>query len=516
MPEEVKIDSNVTGLRYAEEVSPKVLPATPEWIALDPNEYPEGFGGELTLLSRRPISEDRQEKKGVTVDLDVSGGFSADLTMTNLSDLFQGFFLADFRDKDDTTVATVDGAGNDYEPASGGDSFVAGDVIFAKGFADAANNGVKLVTGTPVAASVPVTDVGLVTAATQTGIISRVGYQFGSGEVDIDDTGNFPALIRVAGTKDFTTLGLNIGEWIYIGGDLTAEKFVTTANNGFARIRVIAPTRIDFDKTDNTLVSEVGAGLTIRIYFGRVLKNEIGTLIKRRTYNLERSLGVPNTDNPNDVQGEYITGAIGSEMSINLATTDKITADMAFLGQESEQRSAATGLKGGNRPVLVDTDAINTVNDFSRLKMAVHTDANSVATPLFAFVREATVNINNNLTPNKAITVFGAFAITAGLFTVSGSLEAYFTTVDSVAAVRNNSDITLDFIVVKGNKGISVDLPLLALGDGRLNVTIDEPIIVPLTFTAATGAKIDTNLNHTMMMSFYDYLPDAADLEDQT
>lgn len=501
-----KIDSNVTGLRYAEEASLKTLPGSPVWHPLEPNSYND-FGGQLTKIARNPINPSRQRKKGVVTDLEASGGFQSDLTQENLQDLLQGFFFADFRRKGEEAATNIDGTNDEFDVASTA-GFYVGSLVFSSGHADAANNGLHYIDAVTTNTSLGTTS-NLVNDASPDGTLVVVGFQGATADLEIDATGTLPALISTA--KDLTELGLVEGEWVYIGGDLAATKFATAANNGFKRVRSIAANRIEFDKSEQAMVTDDGSGKTIQVFLGRALKNETGALIKRRTYQLERTLGAPDDSNPSQIQAEYLVGAVANELKINVPTAEKITTELSFVGLDFEQRDAATGVKTGTRPALTEADAFNTSSDVTRLNMAVIVDGNEAPSPLFAFVTEMSVMINNNVSAAKAVGVLGGFDTITGTFAVSGNITAYFSDVAAIEAVRANSNVTLDFNVVKNNAGIVCDLPLIALGDGRASVEQDQAITIPLSMDAATAAAIDTNLDYTMMMVFFDYLPDAAE-----
>jgi hypothetical protein len=196
---------------------------------------------------------------------------------------------------------------------------------------------------------------------------------------------------------------------------------------------------------------------------------------------------------------------------MNIATADKMTFDLSFMGLDVEQRTGATGLKASSsRPDLVESEAYNSSNDVKRIEMAEVIAGDEAPTPIFGFIQELSITLDNNLTVNKAVGTLGGFDVTAGRFTVSGTLTAYFDNISAMQAIRANLDITLDSHMVKDNQGISIDLPLVTLGDGKPNVESDTAITIPLSFEAATGAKVHPTLNHTMMMMFWGYLPDIA------
>lgn len=621
MVDAVKIDSNVTGLRIAEEASFKVLPGTPIWTPLEPNSYSD-FGGEVTTVARNPINASRQRKKGVVTDLDASGGFESDLTQTNLQDVLQGFFFADLRRKNDVgddrqprragiagefedylvtdidttadtitvdsrvAVSAVIGVGGtgyavgdvveivdanatvkarfiitgvsggvvttlaltltgftgglegrteiDTGSASvstvitgGGDAALtititygnglvwqAGDILLSADQNDAANDGILNVAS--VSDNVITVSENLTTDATPAAAatLTTVGFLTASDDIDVDATLTFPAL--VASALDFTTMGLVEGEWIFIGGDGATSDYSNTVNNGFKRIRSIAAKRLEFDKSDNTMVDETASSIDVELYFGRVLKNELGSSIIRRTYQLERQLGAPDVDLPAEIQAEYIEGAVPSEFEFSVPSADKVLSNLSFIGANNSTIDGPTSLKSGTRPAIDEADAFNTSSDFSRIRMAIFADGVEAPTPLFAFGQDFSITINNNVSPNKAVGTLGAFEVTAGTFQVAGSITAYFASVAAIAAVRANNNITLDMIMVKGatgvKAGIVIDLPLITLGDGRPNVEQDQPITLPLSMDAATAALIDPDLDYTALMVFFDFLPNAADV----
>jgi len=506
-----KIDSNVTGLRYAEEICLKQLPnvaddgVDPVFYPLEPNSYSD-FGGQITTKARNPINTSRQQKKGVVTDLTASGGFTQDVTQSNLLRLMQGFMFADAREKADSqplngtavVISSVDGTAKTITLASNIAAIGANTLLLASGFALGGNNGLRLVTSNTT--GVLVVDTAVTEASPPaTARVQAVGVQGAAADLAIAYTaGSFPRLTSTA--LDFTTLGLIPGEWIYLGGDATGNSFAN--NSGFARINAIGAHFLEFDKTYWTPVTEAGTGKSVRIFTGVVIRNENDpALIVRRSYDLERTLG----NDADGVMSEHLIGSIANEFTLNYKQGDIVTADLTFMACDNTQRTGAQGLVTGDRPSLVETDAFNSVSDFARIKLSSVDPINSAPVPLFAFATDMTITIKNNASMDKALGVLGAFDISVGTFEVGGSITAYFADVLGPQAVRNNADITVDVAMVKNNSGVLIDIPLLTLGNGRLTVEQDKAIMLPLDVNGA-----QSKFGNTMLFQSFAYLPSKA------
>lgn len=515
MAQRKTIESNKTVTRLCEESSTiGVLPAASaqRWLQAEVNSYND-FGPVVSTLARAPIVDDRQQKRGVVSDVEVAAGWVSDVTRSNLTELLQGFLFADLRQK--TELVATGTTSTAYTVASGGAGFAVGSLLFGKGFAVNANNGFKVVsasTGTSVSAA------GLSAGDTSGGTIVEAGFRFGSGEVEVEVSNNIPTLSRASGSKDFTDFGLAPGEWVYLGGDSAGTRFNTAGANGYFRVRSVSASAIVFDKSQFSPAADAGSSKTIDIYFGRFLKNENDeTLIKRRTYTAERRLGSRDDASPNDLMAEYVSGCVPNECTFSLATQDKLTASLSYVGLDSsvidESVSGTLLTKVGDATIvpMEETGAYNAGRDvvYGRLAPAVNTT--SFPAPIVSNVENVSLSISNNVTPNKDVFEgVPAFEATAGSFAVSGSFTAYFIDVASFASIRGGVPMTFDLHLARDNAGLCIDVAELILSDGRPNVEADTAVKQPLSFTANSAAGLNAAVDFTLGMTFFDYLPTAA------
>lgn len=514
----LKIDSNAVSTRYAFEVCIGELPGedgsnfavdaigipeeelgatAPTFHLTEPNSFGD-FGPNFSNTERRPITDTAQIEKGVRTDLDATANFQVDLTGDNFERLAPTFFFAGYRRQPQfgrSSQETITGVASNVISGTGIDAlFTASDLIILRRFSDveddvlrtvsAVGTGTITVSGT-LADQTPATDA----------YVKRVGVASAAGDLDVDVTGAFPALTST--TLDFTTLGLVEGQWLYIGeGVSSSNSFTNAVNNGYVRVRSVAANRLELDKTQNVMVDEANTTQTVRLYFSDLIRNEpTSDLIVRNTVQIERSLGGAGF--------EYTVGCFANTLAINLTGQDKVTIDLGFLALDTTY-NADNARKVGTFPVIdTDNEAFNTVSDFARIRLA---RKDSFNTALNSFLTEATINVSNSGTAAKALGVLGAFEITRGFFTVGGNITAYFNDIASVQAVRENADVTFDFTLAKSNRAWVFDIPLVALGDGRLQVEQDTEIRIPLSFQAGR----DTELLVTMIACYFPYVPNAA------
>lgn len=506
-----KIPSNETNLAIAKESSTLgALPGSPIWYRLWPTGYPNDFGADYVRRAQEPIHPSQERYKGENVDRNIKAGYTADFSPASHFPIFDGLLYCA---PSNYSIVTVDSIASNVISVTGSTSgFAVGDIIVLENMTDPANERLALI----IASIVANTSITVISGATDetspaNATASLAGHQFSVGDVEVDASGDLPVLI--SGGTAFNTLGLTPGQWIYLGGDVATSFFSTGANNGFKRIRrLVANDTIELDKSVASMVTESGAAVALSVFYGPVFKNEQQADQVRSTYQIERNLSYINTSNPTDWQAEVVKGAVVDEFKVNINANDAITVDTTFVAIDAENIEAGDTLptESGTVVELELNRFYNASYDVKRMMLAPCSDTAETPTSVFGYVMSGDITVNNQHSVNKAVGVFGGFDITRGTLMVSGNLDVYFVTVAAKDAIKNNLDYTLDMIFAKENRGIAFDMPLVGLGDGKVAVELNQAMKIPVTFDATNGYRANANLDHTLLISVFPYLPDAA------
>ena len=623
------IDSGVVSTRIAKQTSETELPAAPIWLPVEVETY-EGTGSEVTTEAPLPISERRQPAKGAITGVSANAGFRLYANPSAQRTLYEGFLWHE-PDRKAQTATAVNGPNNTFTVADGA-GFLAGMLIWARGFGQAANNGLFQVTAAS-ATTVVVGDSLDAEAAPPAGAtLVMVGYEFASGALDvvtssgsvaarrtlifgaipaandtvqigavtytfvsaltaandvligataaasasnlmaaitagtgagttygtgttahpdvtaaagstniqveltalaagvvghsiavtvaagtritgggnltggIDAIPHLPRLERASGSLDFTTLGLVSGQAVYIGDGSATGQFATGANSGVKRVRAVAAASIQLDKSEREMQSETGTGLKVRLFFGVAVKNAKD----RQYFQMERQLGAPDDADPNAIQAQYLVGLSPGEMSIEIDSQSLVRTAFNFQGIDEELLPAGAALKSGERPAYIGEGTFNTSADVKHLNMAPVSQTEEAPDTYFGIPNSARFTLNNALNPYTGVGKATPYAINAATPEVGGNLTASFVDVAALRARRENDDVTVDAFLVKDNRGMVIDFPLVSVGGSPPEIARGEPITLSLDFTAGEATQVHDGYDHAVMMTFFDYLPDAA------
>ena len=432
-----------------------------------------------TVMSQE-LRTDRQIPDQTTVAIKAAGDINFELSFNALDDFFEEVLQGAWATKPviantaagtpisalSTTTATV---------ASGGAVFLSGMICLTTGFALAANNKTAVVassTGTTIVfpASTFTAD-----ASPQTGATIRVvGFQGASGDITATSSG------LGSTTLDFTTLGISAGDWINVGGLTGSTYFATAANNTFIRVTAIAAHALTCDNLPTGWAVDAGTGKTISIWYGDSVTN--GTTLWSST--IERTF----TDQ-NAPTFEYYTGSVTNGVNLSLSSGQIITGSAAMISQiaayQTTRVSGATDVAPPTYPVL------NATSNFGRIGVGGAT----LAGP--NYIMSATVDMNNNISPDMALGSLGAVAMNNGDFNVTGSLDVYFGDTTLLANLLNNAATSLNFIVSDVNsprESYVIDFPQVKYTSGQIGGVAKNQ---PVKQTVGYRAVLSTTFGYT-------------------
>ncbi len=467
---------------YVAEVTKGTTPASPAIQNMRLTSSPIAYTP--TRVTSNEIRADRQVADQILTKLDAGGNIGFELSFHAIDDMIAGAMQASWINNPNqavtaltTTTATV----------AAGTTFKAQMLALMSGFATAANNNLFVVSSsgstTVVFPSASFTAEASPPAAADCRV---VGFQGASGDITATATG-------LASTSlDFTTLGLNVGQWMKIGGDSAGVQFATAALNAWVRVTAIAAHALTLDNKPSGWTTDTGSGKTLQVFTGDFMTN--GTTAQSFTFERQQQdLASPTY--------EYFTGMQVDKLSLPFKASSVLTGTLAFVGMSA---TASTTRASGATDISAPTYGV--LNASSHVG-EIYENGAPAGGP--SYISEIGLDIANNLSGQFAIGSIGAIGILNGEFNVSGNLVAYFGDLTLLNQVLSDTDTSMMFRAGRsdGNReSLLFDVPSMRVsGTSPVDAKNQSRM-----FNGTFAAKMHPTLNYMLSAGRYWYLP-AAD-----
>ncbi|WP_029002723.1 phage tail tube protein [Azorhizobium doebereinerae] len=450
-------------------------------------------GNPQTTVSNE-IRSDRQVTDLILTGVQAGGNQAGELSFSAADDDFEEALQGTWLNKPSVTVLTADTEISDVSAttltvASGGAAFKAGHICLLSGFPTPANNKLaRVASATATSVVFPASTFLPETAPIPVGAVLRsVGFEGASGDIVATVTGGNALTSTVL---DFTTLGLNKGEWVKIGGGSAAASFATAANNGWARVSDISANRLSLGIVPSGWSADTGTGKALQVFAGDFLTN--GT-------NLISSAFERQYLDHSPVTYEYLTGQCIDQLSMSVQQQAIVTYEVTWLG--SNATTATTRASGASDLAAPAKQVLNASADVGRIAF----DGSAITGP--NYVMSANFSINNNLRRQNAVGSIAAIGVGNGEFSVTGTLETYFGDASILAKIMGNSLTSFDLRVGRtdgGKEKLAFDFPAIKLSSGSPSVSGKN---ADVTISAGFQAIMDPVLGYTMSVGRLWYTP---------
>jgi len=490
-------DTNRVAVGIIEEATAGTTPANPAIQALRITAASDLAYNPTTVVSNE-LRSDRQVTDLITVGAEPGGSLDMEVSYGALDTLIEGALSNDWtlnpnisNTGSDTPISDVAATTDTITVVSGGDAFKAGHLIYNTGFGVTANNGVHRVvssTSSTIVTADGLADEGTVPATAK---IKVAGFRGVAGDIVASTT---TSNRLTSTTLDFTTLGLVAGMWMKIGNDSVAgESFATAVNNDWVRIYSVVAKAILLDRVPTGWAADAGTGKTISIWIGDYIRNTNidGTINNAKSYTLEEKF----TDH-SPVTYQYLKGSVVNTLAFNAPSQAIATTSVNFMsltGSVTETR-----FSGATDVAALTNDVMNTSSNVGVLYVGT--------TPVSGpnYVTNLSLEINNNLRRNNAVSVFGTAKIGQGEFSVSGSLETYFGNYDLLVNLINNTEVSYAYPYVDNdNQVYFIDVPRIKFSTGSPSVGgKNDDVMLSLDYQ---GLR-DTTLGYTLQVQKFNYI----------
>lgn len=492
--------ANLVKLSLVREVTLGTVPATPQW---EPMRY---TGESLTGSPRTVLSDEivtgRMVADLVQVGRDVAGGVDFEWSYHRyghggLDLALEGALCATWtKTSEKDNNGTADSAITDVAVTTGiftttsvSPAWAIGMLVRATGFTDTAINRIfRASAGSATSLTPTVVAGGAEAAPPGTARLKCLGVQGASGDLAAVTSGG-NGITSTA--LNWTTFGLAVNQWVRIGTEAGGDAFSfagTAANNGYARISIIAAGKLSFDVVPTGWAADTAAGKTIRVFFGDYVRN--GTTV------LGHSIEAQHTD----LAPVYrlFKGMVVNTISMALASQAIVRGTVGFLGMGVAVSTTRTA--GSTDDTAETADVLNAAGNVGRVA------ENGVALS-GVYMLENTLNLANNARQQPAVGGLGTsdpysfVGVALGRMVVSGTARFYFANETLLNKALNSTASSLDWMIkdAAGNTFL-VDVPKVKFATAQAPAAgLDQDVVLEmnwqaLKYTPPTGADYQVHL----------------------
>ena len=219
-----------------------------------------------------------------------------------------------------------------------------------------------------------------------------------------------------------------------------------------------------------------------------------------RSFHFEGAYDNLDYPGPGDAY-EYAKGNFCNTMAFELPLVNKATVSFGFVGTDTPTPTDTRETNADEPIVPVQAGAFNTSADIARLRI-IEVDETGLTTDF----KSLTLNINNNVSPEKVLGLLGAKFMNSGNFEIDIEAQLLFTNPAVITAIRNNSRLTMDFAINNDDGAFMVDIPSLTLGGGARDFPVNESILINTT----AQAYGDTTFGNSLSVSMFPFVPTSA------
>lgn len=484
--------TNRVKISRAREATFGVIPTSP--VFKNKRETSSSLSANPQTVISSEIRSDRQVTDLILLGYQAGGNFAGELSFKAYDDEMEEALQNTWVTNPYIEVLTIDTEISDVSTttltvSAGGAAFKVGMLTATAAFTTAANNKIARVASSGATSIVyPAATFSAEAAQIPVGANVRVvGFQGAAGDlVAVIAGGN--AITSTA--LDFTTLGLTVGQWVYVDPTVGANSFATVGVSGWCRISAITATRLSFGRAPSTWAADAGAAKTVRVFISEFISNASTV----RSATIERQY----LDH-SPVSYEYLRGQTVDKFGVAADAQKIATITVDYVGSDS---TVVTTRASGATDVIASTNfVLNTASNVD----AIAFDGTAVGTP--NYLMKADFSINNNLRRQTAVGVSGIVGTGNGEFDVTLSLDFYFGDKTVLDKVVNNTLTSFNLALGRndGNKeAYMFDFPSIKLATGSPGVSGKNADVM---ISATAQAIMDATLLYTVSISRMWYLP---------